>query len=316
MKRLVILIVFIVSLGGAAVAQDTYAEKLGWPKGARVLMIHADDAGMSHASNLGVFATLEAGTVTSASIMMPCSWVPEFVAYLKNHPEVDAGLHLTMTAEWDPYRWGPVAGRDAVPGLVDAMGYLPDGVGEVVQNATPDEIEKEIRAQIGLAERMGIEITHIDSHMGTLYATPEIFERYAKVAIEKQIPLLVAGGHGTKVKREDAGAYEQLKPYVDKLWEAGLPVLDDIDTSSYSWRGLDKKTEYIEMIRTLEPGVTWVNCHPTKPTEEGKAITDNRELVFGDYLSLIDPTVKKAIEDEGIILTTWRELKERRDAVK
>ncbi|MCC6486701.1 MAG: polysaccharide deacetylase family protein [Candidatus Hydrogenedentes bacterium] len=295
--------------------EETYAEKLGWPKGSRVLMIHADDGGMSHSSNAGIIGTIEAGTVTSVSIMMPCPWVPEFVAYVKAHPEVDAGVHLTYTAEWDFYRWPPVAGRDAVPGLVDAMGYMHDNVGEVVKNATPDEVEKELRAQIALAEKMGIEVTHIDSHMGTLFAKPEYFERFVKVGIEKQLPLLVAGGHGTVVKKEDASAYEQLKPYVEKIWAAGLPVFDDIDTSSYSWRSRDKKAEYIAMIKALKPGVTWFNCHPTNPTEESEVITNNRELLFGDYLTLIDPEIKKVIEEEGIILTTFRELKQRRDAV-
>lgn len=317
MKRSIVfgvILAFVPLIAGAQ--EQTYAEKLGWPKGSRVLMIHADDAGMSHASNLGVIETMAAGTVTSASIMMPCSWVPEFVAYLKAHPEVDAGIHLTFTSEWTPYRWAPVAGREAVPGLVDAMGYLPDGVREAVENSTPDEIEKEIRAQIALAERMGVEITHIDSHMGTMYATPEIFERYAKVAIEKQLPLLVAGGHGTKVKEGDAESFNQLQPYVQKFWEAGLPVLDDIDTSSYGWKSGDKKANYIQMIRDLKPGVTWFNCHPTKPGEDGEEITENRQVVFTDYTALVDPDVKKAIEDEGVILTTWRELKERRAAVK
>lgn len=300
----------------SALAQDeTFAEKLGWPEGARVLMIHADDAGMSHASNAGTIATLEAGTVTSVSVMMPCPWVPGFVAYLKEHPEVDAGLHLTYTAEWDPYRWAPVAGRDAVPGLVDAMGFMHDNVGEVVKHATADEVEQELRAQIALAEKMGINITHIDSHMGTLFANPEYFERYLKVGIEKHIPLLIAGGHGTIVSKEDSEAYQQLQPYAKQVWESGLPVLDDIDTRSYSWKSTEKTAEYIEMIRTLKPGITWFNCHPTLPTEEGKAITNNRELLFGDYNALVDPAVKKAIEEEGIILTTWRELKQRRDAL-
>ncbi len=309
-------LVLSLSINVALAQEETYAEKLGWPKGARVLMIHADDAGMSHASNAGTIATLEAGTVTSVSIMMPCPWVPGFVAYLKEHPEVDAGLHLTYTAEWDPYRWAPVAGRDAVPGLVDAMGFMHDNVGEVVRKATADEVEQEMRAQIALAEKMGIEITHLDSHMGTLFSNPEYFERYIKIGIEKQIPLLIAGGHGTIVSEEDTAAYEQLRPYAEKLWQAGLPVFDDIDTRSYSWKNLDKTAEYVDMIRTLKPGITWFNCHPTMPTEEGKAITSNRETIFGDYNALVDPAVMKAIEEEGVILTTFREMKQRRDAIE
>ncbi len=316
MRATIVVLLSITFLWISALAQEeTYAEKLGWPTGARVLMIHADDGGMSHASNLGIISSLEAGTVTSVSIMMPCSWVPEFAAYVKAHPQVDAGVHLTYTAEWDPYRWAPVAGRSVVPGLVDAMGYMHDNVGEVVQHATPDEVETELRAQIALAEKMGIPITHIDSHMGTLFAKPEYFERYMKVSIEKHIPLLVAGGRGAIVQKEDAESYERLQPFVKQIWDAGLPVLDDIDTRSYSWKTADKTADYVAMIRDLKPGITWFNCHPTAPTEEAKTITNNRELLWGDYNALKDPAVKKAIEEEGIILTTWRELQERRDAL-
>lgn len=315
MKRLLFCAALLASLQIAAYA-ETYAEKLGWPEGAKVLMIHADDAGMSHASNLVVIATLEAGTVTSTSIMMPCPWVPEFNAYLNDHPGVDAGLHLTMTSEWDGYRWGPVAGRSVVPGLVDPAGRLPDNNGIVAANATPAEVEAEVRAQIALAEKIGIDITHLDSHMGSLYAKPEYFERYVNVAIEKGIPILVGAG-GVTDNAEESEIYKLLQPYLVKLWDAGLPVLDTIDTRSYDWKDLaTRKQKYIDMIRHLKPGVTWFNCHPTMPTEEGKALSGNREILFNDYEVLVDPDVKKAIEEEGVILTTWRELKQRRQAIK
>jgi chitin disaccharide deacetylase len=299
-------------VAGVQAQEQTYAERLGWPKGAKVLMIHADDGGMSHASNAATIETIEAGTVTSVSIMMPCPWVPGFVEYLKENPDVDAGVHLTFTAEWTPYRWRPVAGPDAVPGLVDEAGYMHDNVPLVRQHATADEIEKEMRAQIALARKQGIDITHMDSHMGTLFAAPEYFERYVKVAIEEQIPMLIAGGHARRVRQGDSEAFRRLEPYIEKIWDAGLPVLDDIDTSSYNWKTRDKKQHFIDMIRNLQPGVTWFNVHPTKPTEEAAVITEDRELLYGDYLALIDPEVKQAIEDEGVILTTWRELKQRR----
>lgn len=296
--------------------EPTYAERLGWPAGSRVLMLHADDLGMSMASNDATIATFEAGTVTSCSIMMPCSWVPQFATWLKAHPEVCAGVHLTLTSEWDPYRWGPVAGRTVVPGLVDASGYMHDNVAAVIAHATPDEVETEIRAQIALAEKMGIRLTHIDSHMGTLYASPAFFERYLKVAIEKQLPLLIAGGHLTIARAQEGEALvEALQGAAKTAWAGGLPVLDDIDTRSYTWEGLDKKAAYLDAIRTLKPGVTWLNAHPTMPSDEGKTITDNREKIFGDYLSLVDPELKKVIADEGIILTSWQELKARRDKV-
>jgi len=301
----------------AVVQAETYAEKLGWPKGARVLMIHSDDFGMSLASNDATIDTFEAGTVTSASIMMNCSWVPGAVAWSKANPEACVGVHLTHTAEWDNYRWGPVAGRSVVPGLVDAQGYFHDNVGLVIQNSSADEVETEMRAQIALAEKLGLQVSHIDTHMGTMFATPEYFERYLKVGIEKQIPILMAGGHLTIAKQTlEPETVEVISSIAPTVWEAGLPVLDDIDTRSYDWDGTDKKAEYIQMLRDLTPGVTWFNVHPTAPSDEAKQITNNREKLWGDLFALVDPEVKKVIEEEGIILTSWREMHERRKNAK
>jgi predicted glycoside hydrolase/deacetylase ChbG (UPF0249 family) len=313
MYRMGIILFAAVASLSAMAEEATYAERLGWPEGSRVLILHADDLGLSLASNEASIATIEAGPVTSVSIMMVCPWVPHFVDWLREHPKVDAGLHLTMTSEWGPFRWAPAAGRNAVPGLVDPRGYMHDSVRDVVKHATPDEVEKEIRAQIAQAERLGINVTHIDSHMGALYASPAFFERYMKVAIEKGLPFLIAGGHLTKARENEGDdVVDALQQVVPVVWEAGLPVLDDIDTSTYAWDGLDKTGRFVEAIRTLKPGVTWLNVHPTMPTHEAKIITGNREKLFGDYHGLVDPKVMAALNEEGIILTTWKELKERR----
>ncbi len=292
--------------------EQTFAELLGYPKGARVLMIHADDAGMCKAANDAIIETTDAGAVTSASIMMTCSWVPGYLAWLREHPDFCAGVHLTFTSEWDDYRWGPVLGRDTVPGLLDANGFLPDSVGEVVASASADEVEQEMRAQIELAQRMGVEVTHIDSHMGTLFRTPAYFRRFMKVAIETQIPMLIAGGHLTQARKENPLAAGLLKPMVPEIWNSGLPVLDDIDTRSYGWKTTDKLEEFSQVVRELKPGITWFNVHPTMPTEEAKQITNNRELLWGDYYTLVDPKLMDVIKEEGVILTSWKELKQRR----
>ncbi len=280
-------------------AEDkTYAERLGWNKGDRVVILHVDDAGMSHASNRGAIEALEEGLATSVSVMMPCGWVPEFAAYLKKNPETCAGLHLTMNSEWDAYRWGPVAGKLAVPGLTDPMGCLWDKNQDVNSNATPDEVETEIRAQIDRAHSMGIQPTHMDSHMGTLFYNPAFFERYMKVGIELQIPILMA-------KRFDEAAAE-------KVWDAGLPVLDHVHSDSYDWKTTEKAPFYIEALKNLEPGITEIIIHSTKPDDVIPVITGNRDHLYGDLFAMVDPEVKKVIEEEGIILTNWRELAERR----
>ena len=193
-------------------AEKTFAERLGWKPNDVVVILHVDDMGMSHSSNLGGIETVEKGVATSWSVMMPCPWVPEIAKYLKQHPDVDSGLHLTLTSEWSLYRWQPLAGKPKVPGLVDAEGCLWHEVPQVAEHATPDEIETEIRAQVDRAEQMGIPITHLDSHMGTLFARPDYFERFAKVGMEKGIPILVIGGHATYAMKENPEAAASFAP--------------------------------------------------------------------------------------------------------
>ena len=141
-----------------AVAQDqTYAEKLGWAKGDKVLIVHIDDAGMSHDSNLGTIKALETGMANSFSVMMPCPWVPEIAKYIVENPDTDPGLHLTLTSEWPNYRWGPLVGKPTAPGLVDGEGALWKSVSDVIKHATADEVDMEIRAQLARARAIGFE---------------------------------------------------------------------------------------------------------------------------------------------------------------
>ncbi len=296
----------------AAQAEKTFAERLGWGEKDVVLILHVDDVGMSHSSNLGAIETLEKGLATSWSVMMPCPWVPEIVKYLKQHPDVDSGLHLTLTSEWSLYRWPPLAGKPKVPGLVDAEGCLWQSVEQVATHATPDEIETEIRAQLDRAEQLGIPITHLDSHMGTLFARPDYFERFAKVGIEKGIPVLAIGGAATYALKENPEAAGKLRPWIPKIWNAGLPIIDDLHTASYEWKPEDKKEKFIALLKELKPGVTEILFHASIPTEDFPLITSSSQARLADVRVLTDPEVKKLIRERGIILTTWKELKERR----
>lgn len=313
MKQPIILpLLLTLAMNSSSAAGKTFAERLGWKPTDVVVILHVDDVGMSHASNLGAIESVEKGVATSWSVMMTCPWVPEIAKYLKQHPDVDSGLHLTLTSEWSLYRWPPLAGKPQVPGLVDEEGCLWQSVAKVAANATPDEIEAEIRAQVDRAERMGLPITHLDSHMGTLFARPDYFERFAKVGIEKGIPILAIGGHGTYVSRENAEATAKLRPWILKIWNAGLPVIDDLHTDSYGWKPEEKTEKFLALLKELKPGVTEILFHASIPTEEFPLITSSSESRHADTKALTDPAVKKLIQERGIILTTWKELKERR----
>jgi hypothetical protein len=317
---------------------STYAERLGYPKGARVLILHVDDAGMSLESNEGAIAALTRGAATSVSVMMPCPWVPGFVKWLKTQPGTDAGLHLTLTAEWESYRWVPLAGRSAVPGLVDSTGCLWPDVANVAQHASPDEVTLEMTAQLDRARAMGFEPTHLDTHMGTVYATPEFLKRYLQLGIKNHIPVMLPGG-ADRLIREQARLsdqqVDQFRAIGTTLWNAGLPVLDDLHNFSYDWKipdsistpatvatpANDKKlrqyrtAQYIDALKKLQPGVTMMIMHCTDASPAFARISDSGPLRRGDMLAMLNPAFKKALHDQGIILTTWRELMKRRNAL-
>ncbi len=293
-------------------AEKTFAERLGWKPKDVVIILHVDDVGMAHSSNLGAIETVEKGVATSWSVMMPCPWVPEIAKYLKQHPDVDSGLHLTLTSEWNLYRWPPLAGKPKVPGLVDAEGCLWPSVEQTATHASADEIEAEIRAQLDRAEHLGIPITHLDSHMGTLFARPDYFERFAKIGMEKGIPILAIGGHATYAMRENPEAAGTLRAWIPKLWNAGLPVIDDLHTDSYTWKAEEKTKNFLALLKELKPGVTEILFHASIPTEDFPLITSSSQARLADARALTDPTVKQLIKERGIILTTWKELKARR----
>jgi chitin disaccharide deacetylase len=331
-KLLRMLIFILLPVFLRAQAQDsTYAERLGFPKGSRVLILHVDDAGMSFASNEGAEMALTKGVSTSVSVMMPCPWVPGFVAFLKSHPQIDAGLHLTLTSEWTAYRWGPVSGKKATPGLVDSAGYLWPTVAAAVSHASADEVEMEMTAQLDKARSMGFEPTHLDTHMGTVYGSPEFLIRYMKIGMKNHIPVMLPGGSDKLIQAQshfsDATIF-QLRILGKKLWDAGLPVLDDLHNYSYDWvipadiasddQKLDqfKTAKYIEALKTLQPGLTMMIMHCTDTGPDFKYISDSGPTRKGDLLAMMNPAFKKALEEQGIILTTWREVKQRRDKVK
>ena len=329
MKTVLLSVFLLLSFVPITQAQ-TYAERLGFPKDKKVVILHVDDAGMSYESNQGTIKSMEQGIANSTSVMMPCGWVPQFMTYAKQHPNMDVGVHLTLTSEWNNYRWQPLVGRDKAPGLYDEQGAFWHNVPQVVEHASADEVEAEMRAQIAQFRTFGLEPTHLDSHMGTLFQ-PKYLQRYIKVGIEEKIPILFPGGHATLVfqtERMADGMKSMMKQLGQQLWNAGLPVLDDLHANSYGWNPPQGKNlsdndlrkfktdKYIEVLKSCQPGITYIIMHSTDPTPVFDQFTDSAVTRKGDMLAMMDPALKAFIEKEGIILTTWRELIQRRKGVK
>lgn len=242
------------------------------------LILHADDFGMSHAVNRATIELLDSGGVSSASIMMPCPWVPEAAAYARQHPEKDLGLHLTLTSEWKTLRWGPVAPVDKVPGLLDEEGYLWRSEGDVARHATAQEVETELRAQIAKAKRLGIRFTHFDTHMGTLYTRPDFFDVFEKLGREYNVPIL-------RVKPGDTEAQQGIPQNVIKhLMDSETRYQTDhvfrLDRLVRDGAGGAKAFEprlaaYHRVIRALPPGVSMMIVHLARLDPELAAATNS-----------------------------------------
>jgi chitin disaccharide deacetylase len=277
------------------------AERLGYPADSKLLIIHADDLAVAHSEDAASFDALDQHAVTSASIMVPCPWLTEVADYAKAHPDADLGLHLTLTAEWKTYRWGPVESKDKVPTLLDPSGDLWPEVEPAVRSLKAEEVEREIRAQIEHAIAMGIHPTHVDSHMGTLFARPDLFAIYVKVAHEYKLPFLA-------VRTADAPP-SLLSALSDKD-----VVLDSVVIAGPQVKTANWKMFYVNAIKNLKPGITEIIVHLGHDDAELQAVTvDHPDYGAAwrqrDYDAVTSPEFKKAIDDNHVILIRWKDLK-------
>ena len=274
----------------------------------RFLIVHADDAGMSHSVNVATIEAMEKGIVTSASILVPCPWVSEFAAYARKHPERDYGVHLTLTSEFEMYRWGPVAPRDQVSSLVDAKGYLWRDNEPVDAHVKLNEAEIELRAQIERARQFGIPLGHLDTHMGTLLSRPDLLELYVNLAIEYNLPIMFTR-QATDPRMQLAypalrGRGQQL---IDGLDRHHLPVLASVLMFYQSGDHDVRKRRYLNAFEQLPKGVSEVIVHCGIDNAELSAITSSATLRDSDRRFVTDPEVKAALDRLGISLTNWKQ---------
>ena len=291
-------ILILITLAGSA---QTLAERLGYPAGTKLIVVHADDLGETHAVNAAAIKAMEGGTINSASLMVACPWFPEMADYAKTHPDVDFGLHLTLTSERVYYRWGPVAPTDKVPSLVDGNGYFHHDW-EQNQQINAKEVEIELRAQIERALAMGVRPTHLDSHQYRLIMSgKELFEAALRVAHDYKLPLFVTRDWFAE------------HPYLATSLGPNDIVLDhtvtiDPEVSPEKWADF-----YLTALKNLQPGVTEFVIHPGYDDEELRAATRERSTWGAawrqrDFDFFTSDRFKKALAQQNIKLITWREL--------
>ncbi|HEU4607218.1 MAG TPA: polysaccharide deacetylase family protein [Chitinophagaceae bacterium] len=298
MKKILFLFLF---WSVIAQAQQSLQERLGYPVNSKLLIIHADDLGVSHSENEASFYALQKGSVNSGSIMVPCPWFPQVVAYAAAHPETDFGLHLTLTSEWNLFKWGPVAGKETVPRLVTPNGYFFESVDSVIKSAAAAEVEKELRAQIEKAKQAGLDFTHLDSHMGTLYSSKEYLQVLLKIGKEYRVPVMLN---------------QQILKWTGTMVDETTVVINDIFIENPQDFARGAEAYYTGILQSLQPGVHEIILHAAYDNYEMQAITSGhpdygaawRQADFNFFTS---ERCKTLLQQNNIQLITWREIRDK-----
>jgi predicted glycoside hydrolase/deacetylase ChbG (UPF0249 family) len=300
-KYAIVAISLILATRSARAQNKTVAERLGYSADSKLLIVHADDLAIAHSEDAASFDALEKNAVTSASIIVPGPWLTEVAAYAKAHPDADLGLHLALTSEWKTYRWGPVESKDKVPSLFDPSGYLWPETLPALHNIKPEEAEREIRAQVDRAMALGIHPTHLDSHMGVLFSSPELFAVYVKVAHEYKLPFLA-------VRIPNAPA-----AFFSALSEKDV-IVDSVVIANPTVRPNEWRDFYVNAVKNLKPGLTEMIVHVGHDDAELQAVTlDHPDYGSAwrqrDFDIMTSSEFKKALEENHVILVKWKDLK-------
>jgi chitin disaccharide deacetylase len=268
------------------------AERLGYDKDARVLIVNCDDLGFCHAANEATYEALRTGLATSASLMVPCPWARGAAASYRGE---DVGVHLTVNAEHDLYRWGPIT---HAPSLLDGDGGFPRTISDVWDHADLDEVRRECRAQIERAILWGFDVSHLDSHMGTVQIRSEFFDVYLGLAEEFKLPLRLSG---PKTESQIGFPFRQLAD------EAGVLYPDNFVFVP----GVGSREIVLKAVKNLRPGVTEIYLHPALDSAELRAMANDWASRVDDYLLLTrDSDLKDAVEQEGVVLIGYEPIRE------
>ena len=291
-------------------------KKLGYSDSDRVFVLHADDIGMNYASVVAYAALLEHSPLSSAAIMVPCPWFPaasQLLQKQENHPKLDVGVHLTLTSEWDAYRWRPISTADPATGLLDDEGCFHRTTKAVREGAAVCAVTTELRAQIAQVQRVGIDYTHIDTHMGTL-VHPRLYVSYMELGIELGVP---AFGVRLTVERVMAAGYERavaekMAAYSQQLEARGMPLFNDNHLMPlHSEQSLAARLEYGKrVLDSAEPGLYYLIIHPCIDTPTLRALTPDWEARVGDYNLFMSDQWQRAIEASGVHVIGMKRLRE------
>lgn len=291
-------------------AYQSIIEKLGFEADSKVVIFHIDDMGFSHASNLASFECLDFGIASCGSILVPAPWFLEVASICKDNPKYDVGIHLTLTCEYDLYRWRALSSVDPKSGLLDSEKSLWRTSEEAIANVTVAAAELEMRAQIQMALDNGINITHIDTHMGTVI-DPKFLPIYLKMAREFNVPSFLPRVNKKMLIEVGLGdTADVIIKMFSQLEAQGVPMLDHIiiDTGG---EYTDKTEYYCKLFAEIKPGLTHFLFHPAKMSSELEGITpDSAGWRDQDYRAFTDPRLKECVEKHDLNIIGYRKIRD------
>lgn len=306
MKNKYWFVIVLLLIGFYTKAQQSIQERLGYAKDAKLLILHTDDLALSHSEDSASIHLLEKQHASSGSIQVPCPWFSEMAQYAVTHPDADLGLHLTLTSEWKYYKWMPVSGKDKVPSLVNRNGYFYDDLDSLGKLGKPVEVETELRAQIERAIQAGINVTHLDAHMGCAFFNKEFLKVYLKLAREYRLPCLLNVNAFKFLYKVDITDLLTEKDVVTDNVFMAFPPNDNAQHASY----------YTQLLNKLSPGLNCLLIHAAFDDAEMKAITvDHPDYGAawrqGDFDFFNNDDFKKLLETNNIHLVTWKEIRDK-----
>lgn len=287
------------------------AQQLGFSEDTKLLMIHADDAGLSHSENRATIQALEKGIVNSYSIMVPCPWFYEMALFAANNPHIDHGIHLTLTCEWEHYKFGPVLPVAEVPSLVDKQGHFFKKREDLRKNASPEDIVKELRAQIEKALKLGVKPTHLDSHMYSVGADPDFFKVYRALGQEYRLPVLMNRDLMRMVGLNPKTNLETTDLLIDKTYVGEFGYFEKGGLADF----------YSQILDQLSPGLNLILIHPAFDDDEMKGVTVNHPN-FGsvwrqiDYDFFTNEKTRLKLKENKIELITWKKIQNLRNRIR
>ncbi len=293
-------------------APNPLLSRLGYDADTRLVIFHADDLGMSHGANQAFLELLEAGMVRCGSVMAPCPWAPEILRHAAAHPQVDLGVHLTLTSEWPGYRWGPLSTRQENSGLLDPQGYLWPTVEALAQHVHLAAAHRELEAQIAQVRRFGVNPTHLDNHMG-FAKEPRLLEIYIQLGLDHGLPILLPR------QVDPVLAHMGLTPEDPESWERRIRELEDRGMALVDWFRItpshvsahsdeERAALYESILDQLPPGITYFSLHPNAPGDVEPLSPEWAAWRVFEYRYFQSERLRRFLDDRGMVPIGYRDL--------